>query len=62
MSLRFITLCMALTMLIASGCRSTRSAYPPATAPSVVAVAPVAPAPCPTPNPTPVPVPPPVVR
>lgn len=55
MALRMMSVVLALSMLVATGCRS-RSNYQPACAPAVVAVTPVAPAPCPQGQ---VPVPPP---
>ncbi|MBI2805339.1 MAG: hypothetical protein HYX68_10220 [Planctomycetes bacterium] len=45
MALRFCYVVLALTLVIASGCRS-RSSYQPTYAPAVVATTP-APAPCP---------------
>jgi len=48
MALRILTLCIALSMLALTGCR-TRSNYQPACPPAVVAATPVAPS-CPPPG------------
>ncbi|MBM3995448.1 MAG: hypothetical protein FJ303_15035 [Planctomycetes bacterium] len=55
MFLRSIYIVIALSMLIITGCRNTRTAgYQPVTTPAVVGVTPVVanPAPCPAPAPT----------
>lgn len=61
MALRCLTLMVALSLLVSSGCRGTRSSYQPVPGPAVVAVQPVAPAPCPPPGSPPLPPPPPGV-
>ncbi|MBI1829851.1 MAG: hypothetical protein HYR84_00205 [Planctomycetes bacterium] len=54
MALRCLYIVIALSMLIVTGCRNTRTAgYRPVTTPAVVGVTPVAPAPAPCPAPAP---------